>query len=47
MVDRYEFVDLLKHMLDLDQDHRVRPSDALGHRFITLSHLADYANSIM
>ena len=45
MVDRCEFVDLLKHMLELDQDRRVRPSDALGHRFLLLSHLVDYASS--
>ena len=45
MVDRCEFVDLLKHMLELDQDRRVRPVDALGHRFLVLSHLVDYANS--
>ena len=44
MVDRCEFVDLLKHMLDLDQDRRVRPMDALGHRFLLLSHLVDYAS---
>ena len=43
MVDRCEFVDLLKHMLELDQDRRVRPIDALGHRFLVLSHLVDYA----
>ena len=45
LVDRCEFVDLLKHMLDLDQDQRVRPADALGHRFLVLSHLVDYAGS--
>ena len=45
MVDRCEFVDLLKHMLELDQDRRVRPIDALGHRFLVLSHLVDYAGS--
>ena len=45
MVDRCEFVDLLKHMLELDQDRRVRPVDALGHRFLILSHLVDYAAS--
>ena len=45
MVDRCEFVDLLKHMLELDQEQRVRPVDALGHRFLVLSHLVDYASS--
>jgi len=45
VADRREFVDLLKHMLQLDQDRRVRPIDALGHSFLILSHLIDYANS--
>jgi len=45
MVDRCAFVDLLKHMLELDQDRRVRPVEALGHRFLVLSHLVDYASS--
>jgi len=45
LVDRCQFVDLLKHMLELDQDRRVRPSDALQHRFLVLSHLVDYAGS--
>jgi len=45
IADRREFVDLLKHMLQLDQDRRVRPIGALGHSFLVLSHLVDYANS--
>ena len=45
MVDRWEFVSLLRRMLELDQDRRVRPMDALGHRFLVLSHLVDYTNS--
>ena len=40
--DRREFIDLLKRMLTLDQDRRIRPVDALGHTFIVLGHLVEY-----
>ena len=43
-VDRREFIDLLKRMLTLDQDRRVTPRDALGHPFITMEHLVEYAH---
>lgn len=42
--DRREFVDLLKRMLFLDQEHRITPYQALNHNFVTLNHLADYAH---
>ncbi|KAG9510384.1 Homeodomain-interacting protein kinase 2, partial [Fragariocoptes setiger] len=42
--DRREFVDLLKKMLVLDQEHRITPAEALSHPFVTLKHLADYAH---
>lgn len=42
--DRKEFVDLLKRMLVLDQEHRITPYEALNHNFVTLNHLADYAH---
>lgn len=42
--DRKEFVDLLKRMLVLDQEHRITPHEALNHNFVTLNHLADYAH---
>lgn len=42
--DRREFVDLLKRMLVLDQEHRITPYEALNHNFVTLNHLADYAH---
>ncbi|XP_067928349.1 homeodomain-interacting protein kinase 2-like isoform X2 [Watersipora subatra] len=44
-LDRKEFVDLLKKMLELDQEKRVSPNSALSHPFITFSHLIDYAHS--
>ena len=43
-VDRREFIDLLVHMLTLDQDRRVKPTDARAHPFITMSHLVEYAH---
>lgn len=42
--DRREFVDLLKRMLVLDQEHRITPYEALNHNFVTMNHLADYAH---
>lgn len=42
--DRKEFIDLLKRMLVLDQEHRITPYEALNHNFVTLNHLADYAH---
>lgn len=42
--DRKEFVDLLKRMLVLDQEHRITPYEALNHNFVTMNHLADYAH---
>lgn len=42
--DRKEFIDLLKRMLVLDQEHRISPHEALNHNFVTLNHLADYAH---
>ena len=44
-LDRKEFVDLLKNMLELDQERRISPSSALNHPFISFSHLIDYAHS--
>lgn len=44
-LDRKEFVNLLKKMLALDQEHRLNPNDALNHPFITFSHLIDYAHT--
>ncbi|XP_078669545.1 homeodomain-interacting protein kinase 1-like isoform X1 [Branchiostoma floridae x Branchiostoma belcheri] len=42
--DRREFVDLLKRMLQIDQDKRITPGEALNHPFVTLGHLVDYAH---
>lgn len=42
--DRKEFIDLLKRMLVLDQEHRITPHEALNHNFVTMNHLADYAH---
>jgi len=41
-VDRKQLVDLLKHMLMLDQERRIKPDEALNHPFQTMSHLLDY-----
>ena len=46
-IDRREFIDLLKRMLTLDQERRIRPSDALLHSFIMLNHLGDYPHLTM
>ena len=43
-LDRREFIDLLKHMLTLDQERRITPGEALNHSFITLAHLMDYVH---
>eukprot|EP00095_Tigriopus_kingsejongensis_P002712 maker-scaffold809_size94238-snap-gene-0.30 protein:Tk02712 transcript:maker-scaffold809_size94238-snap-gene-0.30-mRNA-1 annotation:"hypothetical protein TcasGA2_TC007452" len=43
-VDRREFIDLLRRMLDMDQERRITPSEALNHPFVTMTHLADYAH---
>lgn len=42
--DRKEFINLLKRMMVLDQEHRISPHEALNHNFVTLNHLADYAH---
>lgn len=36
--DTQAFLSLLKRMLHLDPEKRINPSEALGHRFITLKH---------
>jgi homeodomain interacting protein kinase len=43
-VDRQQLIDLLKHMLLLDQDRRIKPDEALNHPFQTLTHVAEYAH---
>lgn len=45
MSDRRQFVDLLKRMLALDEDHRLSPAAGLTHPFITMTHLAEYVNN--
>ncbi|XP_044592905.1 homeodomain-interacting protein kinase 2-like [Cotesia glomerata] len=42
--DRREFLVLLKKMLAMDQQHRVKPEEALVHSFLTLGHLVDYGH---
>lgn len=42
--DRKEFINLLKRMLILNQEHRITPNEALNHNFVTMNHLADYAH---
>ena len=37
--DSIEFLMMLKRMLDLDPNHRLRPHDALRSSFITMMHL--------
>ena len=43
-VDRREFIDLLKRMLTLDQERRIKPGEALNHPYINMAHLVDYAH---
>ena len=43
-VDRKQLVDLLKHMLMLDQERRIKPDEALNHPFQTTTHLLDYVH---
>uniref|UniRef100_A0A3B4XEX9 Protein kinase domain-containing protein n=1 Tax=Seriola lalandi dorsalis TaxID=1841481 RepID=A0A3B4XEX9_SERLL len=38
------FLSLLKRMLHVDPEKRITPSEALGHRFITMKHLPSDAN---
>ncbi|XP_041816585.1 homeodomain-interacting protein kinase 3-like [Chelmon rostratus] len=38
--DKLAFLSLLKRMLRVDPSARITPSEALGHRFITMKHLA-------
>lgn len=42
--DRREFLTLLKKMLAMDQQNRVKPEEALTHCFLTLGHLVDYGH---
>ena len=37
-------MELLKKTLIVDPDKRVSPDEALGHPFITLTHLIDFAH---
>ncbi len=36
--DTRAFLSLLKHMLEVDPEKRIAPSEGLGHRFITMKH---------
>lgn len=42
-LDRADFVDLLRKMLALNQDHRITPVDGIQHRFVQMHHIIDYA----
>ncbi|XP_074109005.1 uncharacterized protein LOC141533823 [Cotesia typhae] len=44
IADRQEFLTLLKKMLAMDQQNRVKPEEALTHSFLTLGHLGDYGH---
>jgi len=44
-LDRCEFVDLLKKMLQLEQEIRMTPTDGLTHPFLTLTHLLEYQHT--
>ena len=45
LVDRHEFVNLLKQMLELEQEHRITPQRALGHPFVLMTHLSDFCGT--
>lgn len=44
-VDRADFVDILKRMLDMDQDRRLSPSDGLKHPFVQMTNLINYGST--
>lgn len=39
--DRREFINILKKMLSIDQDHRLTPAESLQHNFIKMTHLSE------
>eukprot|EP00794_Sanderia_malayensis_P018113 gene18113-19922_t len=41
-IDRAVFVDLLKKMLDLDPERRIKPAEMLRHPFFTFTHLSQF-----
>ncbi|RNA38194.1 Homeodomain-interacting kinase 2 [Brachionus plicatilis] len=43
-LDRRAFVSILIEMLQLDQERRIDPDEALNSKFITMSHLVDYVH---
>lgn len=44
-IDRADFVDLLKRMLDMDQDRRLTPNDGLKHPFVQMTNIINYAST--
>lgn len=40
--DRTEFIDILKKMLDMDQDRRLTPSEGLKHAFVQMTSFIGY-----
>ncbi|VDO98191.1 unnamed protein product [Soboliphyme baturini] len=44
-IDRQEFVNILKKMLCMDQEHRLTPAEGLMHPFIQLTRFVDYTRS--
>lgn len=39
--DRREFINILKHMLSIDQDRRLTPAEGLQHKFVKMNHLSE------
>lgn len=41
-IDRSDFIDILKKMLDMDQDRRLTPAEGLKHPFVQLTSFISY-----
>lgn len=45
LCDRFEFVGMLKRMLELSSEQRITPRDALTHSFLLLTHLTEFTRT--
>uniref|UniRef100_A0A915IUR5 Uncharacterized protein n=1 Tax=Romanomermis culicivorax TaxID=13658 RepID=A0A915IUR5_ROMCU len=44
-LDRADFIDVLKKMLDMDQDRRLTPNEGLKHPFVRMTNLLIYPSA--
>uniref|UniRef100_A0A8C6KSX3 Protein kinase domain-containing protein n=1 Tax=Nothobranchius furzeri TaxID=105023 RepID=A0A8C6KSX3_NOTFU len=42
LISSKKFISLLKEMLQMDKEKRIKPSEALNHNFITMNHLSEF-----